>query len=163
MSGPLLLPTWEQLEAQAPVMVASMRRYLEQIACSLQPGSVGGADLALRCFATFLTQQAPEVASVADVTRTHIEDYKPWLAARPGQKVPRLKPSTIAGHLGRLRMFFIRIQEWDWDHAPSKVPIVNGDLPRQDHPLPKALDDAAAAKFLRRSPGPPPNAGPGGV
>jgi integrase len=46
-------------------------------------------------------------------------------------------------------MFFIRIQEWDWDQAPSKVPIVAGDLPRQDHPLPKAPDDAAAAKFLR--------------
>ena len=97
MSGPLLLPTWEQLEAHTPVLVASMRRYLDQIACSLQPGSVGGADLSLRCFATFLTLQAPEVASVAGVTRTHIEDYKPWLAARPGQKVPRLKPPTIAG------------------------------------------------------------------
>jgi len=55
-----------------------MRRYLDQIACSLQPGSVCDADLSLRCFATFLTQQAPEVTSVADVTRTHIEDYKPW-------------------------------------------------------------------------------------
>lgn len=149
MSGPLLLPTWEPLAAQAPVMVASMRRYLGQIACSLQPGSVMGADLALRCFATFLTQEAPEVTSVADVTRAHIEDYKPWLAARPGQKVPRLKPATIARHLGTLRMFFIRIQEWDWDQAPSRVPILAGDLPRQDHPLPKALDDAAAAKFLR--------------
>jgi hypothetical protein len=29
------------------------------------------------------------------------------------------------------------------------VPILLGDLPRQDHPLPKALDDAAAAKLLR--------------
>jgi hypothetical protein len=47
------------------------------------------------------------VASAADVTRTHIEDYKPWSAVRPGQKVARLKPATIAGHLGRLRMFFI--------------------------------------------------------
>jgi site-specific recombinase XerD len=149
VSGPLLLPTWEQLEAQAPAVVASMRRYLDQIACSLQPGSVMCADLALRCFATFLTKEAPEVASVAEVTRRHVEDYKPWLAARPGQKVPRLKPGTIAGHLGTLRMFFIRIQEWDWDQAPSRVPIVAGDLPRQDHPLPKALDDAAAAKFLR--------------
>jgi len=29
------------------------------------------------------------------------------------------------------------------------VPMFPGDLPRQDHPLPKALDDAAAAKLLR--------------
>jgi site-specific recombinase XerC len=32
---------------------------------------------------------------------------------------------------------------------PSASPILFGDLPRQDKPLPKALDDAAAAKFLR--------------
>ena len=46
-------------------------------------------------------------------------------------------------------MFFVRISEWDWAEAPPRVPIFPGDLPRQDHPLPKALDDAAAAKLLR--------------
>jgi hypothetical protein len=62
-----------------------MRRYLTPIGCILRPGSVSGADLALRCFAAFLVQSAPEVTSTAQVTRRHIEDYKPWLAARPGQ------------------------------------------------------------------------------
>jgi hypothetical protein len=33
-----------------------MRRYLEQVACVLRPGSVGGADLALRSFAAFLAE-----------------------------------------------------------------------------------------------------------
>jgi site-specific recombinase XerD len=130
-------------------MVATMRRYLTQIACTLRPGSVGGADLALRCFAAFLAETAPETVTVAAVTRRHIEDYKPWLARRPGQKVPRLTPNTIAHRLGTLRMFFFRIDEWGWADAPARVPVVPGDLPRQDHPLPKALDDAAAAKFLR--------------
>jgi hypothetical protein len=46
-------------------------------------------------------------------------------------------------------MFFVRIDEWGWDEAPPKVPMFPGDLPRQDHPLPKALDDAAAARLLR--------------
>jgi integrase len=44
---------------------------------------------------------------------------------------------------------FIRIIEWDWPDAPARVPIVPGDIPKQDHPLPTALDDAAAAKLLR--------------
>ena len=35
------------------------------------------------------------------------------------------------------------------DEAPPKVPMFTGDLPRQDHPLLRALDDAAAAKLLR--------------
>ena len=46
-------------------------------------------------------------------------------------------------------MFFVRIEEWGWDEAPPRVPMFPGDLPRQDHPLPKALDDATAARLLR--------------
>jgi hypothetical protein len=46
-------------------------------------------------------------------------------------------------------MFFARIEEWGRDEAPPRVPMFPGDLPRQDHPLPRALDDAAAAKLLR--------------
>ena len=126
-----------------------MRRYLTQIGCVLRPGSVSGADLALRSFAAFLAETAPEVTSTAQVTRRHIEDYKPWLAARPGQNKPRLTTATIAHRLGTLRMFFVRLDEWGWDEAPPRVPMFPGDLPRQDHPLPKALDDAAAAKLLR--------------
>ena len=143
------LPTWADLGNLVPQLVAPMRRYLTQIACVLRPGSVGGADLALRSFAAFLAQTAPEVTSMTQVSRRHIEDYKPWLADRPGQNKPRLTPATITHRLGTLRMFFVRIDEWGWDEAPARVPMFPGDLPRQDHPLPKALDDAAAAKLLR--------------
>ncbi len=148
MSAPLLLPTWEQL-ATRPQIIDAMRRYLTQIACVLRPGSVGGADLALRSFAAFLIDTAPEVTGIQQVTRRHIEDYKPWLAKRPGQNKARLTTATLAHRLGTLRMFFVRIDEWGWPEAPSRVPMFPGDLPRQDHPLPKGLDDAAAAKLLR--------------
>jgi hypothetical protein len=40
VSGPLLLPTWEQLVVAKPQVVATMRRYLEQIGSVLRPGSV---------------------------------------------------------------------------------------------------------------------------
>ena len=143
------LPGWADLEPAVPQIAATMRRYLTQIGCVLRPGSVGGADLALRCFAAFLAQAAPGVTSTAHITRRHIEDYKPWLARRPGQNKPRLTTATIAHRLGTLRMFFVRLDEWAWDEAPPRVPMFPGDLPRQDHPLPKALDDAAAAKLLR--------------
>jgi len=148
-NGMASLPTWEQLEAAAPAVVATMGRYLQQIGCILRPGSVSNTDMALRAFAGFLVEAAPEVVSVAAVTRAHIEDYKPWLAARPGQNKARVTTATIAHRLGTLRMFFVRIDEWGWDEAPQRVPMFPGDLPRQDHPLPKALDDAAAAKLLR--------------
>ena len=148
MSGPLLLPTWAQL-ASRPQITEPMRRYLEQIACVLRPSSVNNTDQALRSFAAFLLETTPEVTSLAQVTRRHVEDYKPWLAKRPGQNKTRLTTATLAHRLGTLRMFFVRLEEWGWDEAPPRVPMFPGDLPRQDHPLPKALDDAAAAKLLR--------------
>ncbi|MGZ4554014.1 MAG: tyrosine-type recombinase/integrase [Mycobacteriaceae bacterium] len=141
--------TWPELMAARPALAATMRRYLQQISCVLRPGSVRNTDQALRSFAGFLLEQAPEVTSIAMVTRRQVEDYKPWLAARPGQHTPAASTATLAHRLGTLRMFFVRIDEWGWEQAPAKVPMFPGDLPRQDHPLPKALDDAAAAQLLR--------------
>jgi integrase len=149
VSGPLLLPAWDQLAAKVPGVTEPMRRYLEQIACVLRPRSVVNADVALRCFAAFLAEAVPGVTGLAQITRRHVEAFKPWLAARPGQNKPRLTTATIAHRLGTLRMFFLRIDEWGWDEAPSRVPMFPGDLPRLDRPLPRALDDATAAKLLR--------------
>ena len=111
MSGPLLLPTWDELGLR-PQVVATMRRYLEQIGCVLRPGSVNNADQALRAFAAFLVEAAPEVTTTTQVTRRHIEDYKPWLAKRPGQNKARVTTATLAHRLGTLRMFFVRIVSW---------------------------------------------------
>ncbi|GAA0914214.1 hypothetical protein GCM10009558_101330 [Virgisporangium aurantiacum] len=143
------LPDWQQLATAIPDIVAPMRRYLQQLAAILRPGSVSGADQALRSLAAFLAEQAPEVRFIADIRRRHIEDFRTWLAARPGYRTPRLAPGTLAHRLGTLRMFFVRISDWDWPEAPARVPIIPADLPRQDHPLPRALDDPAAAKLLR--------------
>ena len=55
----------------------------------------------------------------------------------------------MAHRLGTLRMSFVRIEQWGWEQAPPRVPMFPGDLPRQDHPLPNALDDAASAQLLR--------------
>ena len=56
VNGMGALPGWAELEAAVPQAAATMRRYLTQIGCVLRPGSVAGADLALRCFAAFLAQ-----------------------------------------------------------------------------------------------------------
>jgi site-specific recombinase XerD len=149
VSAPERFPDWDTLQAALPEVVATMRRYLEQLGCVLRPRSVGNADQALRALAAFLAEQQPEVTSVAQISRRHIEDFIRWLAARSGRSTAKISPATLAHRLGTLRMFFVRISEWDWPDAPGRVPIIPGDLPRQDHPLPKALDDAAAAQLLR--------------
>ena len=73
-----------------------------------------------RSFAGFLLERAPDVSELSQVTRRHIEDYKPWLAARPGQNKPRASTATLAHRLGTLRMFFVRIDEWGWDKPPPR-------------------------------------------
>ena len=147
--GAAAMATWAQVEVDLPAVAATMRAYLDQIAVVLRPGSVDNADLCLRSFATYLLGHHREVTCVRDIARTHIEGYKPWLAARPGQNKPAASPATIAHRLGTLRMFFLRIEEWAWPDAPPRVPMFPGDVPKQRHALPKALDDHAAAALLK--------------
>ena len=48
-------------DREIPGITAPMHRYLEQVACVLRPRSVVNTDQALRSFARFLTEAAPEV------------------------------------------------------------------------------------------------------
>ena len=138
---------WAALAERAPTLVATMRRYLEQVALSLRPGTVDHHEGVLREFARFLREDGA-VTAVAAVTRRHVERYKAWLAERPAQRSARLHRHTIRERLGILRSFFERIGEWGWEDAPARVPLVPADLPIPDEALPRFLDDAAAAKLL---------------
>jgi site-specific recombinase XerD len=142
------LPDWDELANKAPTLVATMRRYLEQVGCVLRPASVSAAGVALRTFALFLAEKHPEITAVAQLERTHLEDYKRWLLER-STRLGATTPTTRNARLGALRMFFVRLIEWGWSDAPSRPLLFSGDLPPRDQPLPKALDDTDAAKFLR--------------
>jgi integrase len=140
--------TWPEIVARAPQMALTMSRFLDQLAVSARPSTVVTYSLTLRIFAGRVTAADPSCVRVATIERRHIEDYKRWLAARPGKKSPTLTTTTIRHSLGLLRTFFERIIDWDYDDAPAKVPIFPGDFPQPDEPLPKFLDDPTAAKFM---------------
>jgi integrase len=140
--------TWDEVAWRAPQMAATMRAYLDQLSVSARPATVTGADKVLRLFAGRVSDADPGCGGVAAIGRAHIEDYKIWLAARPGTKAATLSSTTIRNCLGTLRTFFERIIEWGYDDAPARVPIYGNDLPRADEPLPRFLDDPTAAKFM---------------
>ena len=141
---------WHQIAATAPTMAATMLRYLGQIDLSLRPASVRSANGILRCFGGWISKNHPEVVGLADVERRHIEAYKAYLPTRPGKHgIPPLSAQTIRINLGTLRTFFERVSEWDYDDAPKRVLIFNGDLPTPDDPLPKFLSDVDAGKLMR--------------
>ena len=70
---------------RAPVMVATMASYLDQLGVSARPTTVGATEQMLRHFAGQVTEADPTCASMAAVERRHIEAHKLWLAARPGK------------------------------------------------------------------------------
>jgi integrase len=148
-AGPVPQLSWDELAACVPQMVATMRAYLDQLAVSSRPSTVGAASLALRHLAAHLTKSDPTCRSVAAIERRHIESYKLALAARPGKRGNKtVSAQTIRHNLGMLRTFFERVIDWDYPDAPRRVPIFTGDLPKADEPTPKFLDDPTAAKFM---------------
>ena len=77
--------TWAEIAVRAPVMVATMASYLDQLEVSARPATVSAAELTLRFFAHRVSEADPRCTSAAAIGRSHIEDYKRWLVARPGQ------------------------------------------------------------------------------
>jgi site-specific recombinase XerD len=139
---------WDQITTAAPVMAATMRRYLDQLAVSLRASSVACIETTLRQIAGYLVTTS-KVATVADIDRMHIEAYKTWLAARGGyRKNTQISKTTIGMRMCHLGAFFRRIIEWDYPDAPSRPPVYASDVPIKDKPLPRFLDDAANGKFM---------------
>jgi integrase len=139
---------WEAINAAAPQLAATMLAYLDQIAVSQRPNTVNSVETDLRIFAGFLIGYDPALAGAVDIERSHIEAFKVWQHTQPGTN-GTIKASTFRRRVSMLRMFFIRIIEWDWPDAPARVPIFFGDVPKRDEPLPRFLDDADYVKFMR--------------
>jgi len=140
---------WAEIAIARPQLAVTANRYLGQIALSLRPGSVTSASIALRQFCWHLLDEHPDVDGFAHVNRLHVESFKRSLARRRTRHSTPLKPNTVRQRLLFLRTFFDRIIEWDWTDAPARPPVFLSDVPPQDLPLPKALDDAAAARFMQ--------------
>jgi site-specific recombinase XerD len=132
-----------------PLLAETIDAYLAQIALSLRPSSVTSAASVLKRFVEFLDTFDSTVVRVGQLERRHVEGYKTWLLDQPGKKGGAPATATIRHRLSTVRMFFERLLEWQWDDAPPRQLIFAGDIPKRDERLPKFLDDATFATFLR--------------
>jgi len=135
-------------------IAASVGHYLQQMALSLRPGSAYQEKTRLFRFFSWLACTNPEVTRVEHIQRCHIEAYKEYIRWAPLQHKSNgpgdvLCPATRYHLLAALYYFFIRISEWQWPEAPTRVLLFPGDFPILDAPSPKFLDEVAAAKFLQ--------------
>jgi integrase len=133
-------------------MRSTMRDYLDQVRVTARQSTVKRDSRALRDLGLFLAQAYPGVTGIADIRRPHIEAFKKYLATRRHHRsvtARGLSPVTIVGTLSGLSVFFSRLVEWGSDDRPAGQLLFRGDYPAVDDPLPRFLDDAAAAKLMQ--------------
>jgi site-specific recombinase XerD len=147
VAGSTAAAQWSQLQTAAPLVVATIQRYLQRLAAFQAPTSVDVAENSLRQFAWWLVGEAG-LKTIAAVRRDDIEDFKVWLAARPHPRGGTISAETHRQRIRMVRSFFERIIEWDWPDAPARNPVISGDIPKKPEPLPKFLDDRDAAKLM---------------
>jgi len=126
------------------------QRYVEQVSLSLRPNTVRHIEHDLRQFGTWLADTRPEIGSCAELQREHVEAFKIWLSTHPTRATGKpLNRVSVKNTLINLHCFFDRITDWGYPGAPVRPLMFTGDLPIIDKPLPRFLDDAAAAKLRR--------------
>ncbi len=147
VAGSIAAAQWAQIATAAPLLAATIQRYLRQLGTFLAPASVDAAENALRQLARWMITEAG-LAAVADIRRDDIEDYKVWLAAQPRAGGRTITKETHRQRMRTVRQFFERIIEWDWPDAPPRNPVIAWDIPKKPEPLPKFLDDRDAARLM---------------
>jgi integrase len=144
--------SWDRLTVRAPLLAATMRRYIAQQRVTLAPSTIQAINNTLVRFGLWVVEHDPNVRGAGDIGRAHIEAFKlkcitdvHFATGEP------LSPNTVRQRLRLLKVFFDRIIDWEFVDAPRRNPIIRGDVPPRPEPLPKFLDDEAMAAFMHQA------------
>jgi len=140
-------PSWAA-ELIRPRIRACVQRYLAQLATFRRPNTVRGARAALASFFCWLQEAHPDVSSVSELTRQHIEGWKLYESNRLHAGHPLCK-GTIRTRLSLLSSFFNYITAWGWQEAPDRLLIFRHDFPMRDERYPRFLGDDNARALLQ--------------
>ena len=101
---------------------------------------------------TVLMSSVLDVMKVASLGKVlDVMKQPPKVRREPRRATGRLLPRISIKNRLNLHCFFDRITDWGYPNTPQRPLVFAGDLPIVDKPLPRFLDDAAAAKLLRTS------------
>ena len=126
-----------------PGIRAAALRYLTTVAATLRPATVDLRADSLIVFSEYLAGVHPQVRSLTQLTRGHIEEFlaynhkRPWRGrvARDQPVSPVVSKRTVID----LRCFFDDLALWGWAERPPARLLFPADIPRLDRPLPRAL------------------------
>jgi integrase len=130
-------------EISQPAIRNAALRYLTTVAATLRPATVDLRADSLIIFTEYLAAAHPQVTSLTQLTRTHIEDFlaynhkRPWRGrvARDQPVSPVVSKRTVID----LRCFLDDLALWGWTERPPRRLLFPTDIPRLDKPLPRAL------------------------
>jgi integrase len=127
----------------APEIRRVMVRYLHARAPALRPSSISGLTEALICFGEFLGAAFPQVTSLRQLQRPHLEAFLAWNQTRPWRgRVARPRPvaaSVAHATVLAVRNFLDDLTLWGWAERPRRRLVFATDVPRLARPLPRAL------------------------
>jgi integrase len=127
-------------------------RYVQTRASVLRPRSVESLVNDLLPFAEFLTAHHPEVTSLRDLRRDHVEEFLIWNRTRPwrGRKA---RPQPVSAAVAQSAVLTLRnlledITAWGWAEAPNQRLVFAADIPKLDRALPRALTPDVDARLM---------------
>ena len=127
-----------------PRLRATVLHYLRTVSSTLRPTTIEGRADSLTLFTGWLADTHPEVTALTQLTRTHLEEFLAYDAARAcrGRTAGTGRRISVGHHahtVRDLRGFFDDLAVWDWADRPPRLVLHRGDLPRLPTPLPRAL------------------------
>lgn len=121
----------------------------------LRPKTVESLVNDLLPFAEYLTAHHPDITSLHQCERSHIEGYLTWNRTRPwrGRRAAAGKGRTISVAAAQSAVLSLRnmlddIAAWGWADAPSHRLVFAADVPKLDQPLPRALPPDVDAAIM---------------
>lgn len=131
-----------QAISQPGIRTAALR-YLTTVAATLRLSTVGLRADSLIVFTEYLAAAHPEVRSLTQLTRAHIEGFLACNHKRPWRgRVARDQPvarSVSKRTVIDLRCFLDDLALRGWAERPPARLLFPADIPRLDRPLPRAL------------------------
>jgi len=143
----------ERLEpVGAPEIRRAMLRYVETRSSVLARATVESLAGDLLTFGVFLTEHHPEVSSLRELDRIHVEGFLAWNRTRHWRgRVAR--PQVVSASVAHqavlsVRNFLDDIALWGWSERPARTVVFASDVPRLPRPLPRALAPDADAALM---------------
>jgi len=124
-----------------PRVAAPVERWLElRLQSTDRAESVRGARDAFRYLIRWLIAERPQITSLAQLTRTDMEDYLVHLHnyINPRNKQP-LSTQTRYTYISPLLQFFREVCQWGWADVSNRPLLGRSDLPKLPSRLPRFI------------------------